>query len=193
MLYANQGDGTFRWYGWVHAEGMFTSAALADLNRDGNLDFYACNYITQHQLCKRNSGEPVVCHPNAFVGTPDVLYLNRGDGSFVDITQESGVGPDQGRGLGVLVADFDADGWPDIFIANDTNPNFLFHNQKALGNDGTPLSPKFRERGVESGCGLGGNGRAQAGMGIAFADFDCNGWPDIHVTNLFGELAVPQF
>ena len=120
------------------------------------------------------------CHPDVYKGTPPTLYHNNGDGTFTDVSSTSGIGTKPGNGLGVVTLDYDGDGWQDIFIANDSMPNFLFHNKR----DGT-----FEEVGYLAGVAVSGDGQAEAGMGVDAADLTGNGLMDLVVTHLDLQLA----
>lgn len=157
-----------------------TSATWLDFDRDGWLDLYVTNYvaITEGVTCPDRAGAPEYCGPTAYPGVRDRLFRNQGDGRFRDVSAESGIGAKPGRGLGVASIDFDRDGWRDIYVANDGEPNFLWRNR---GN-GT-----FQERALQAGVAMNGAGQAEAGMGIAVGDVDGDRWPDIFVTHLAGE------
>ena len=157
-----------------------SSMALADADGDGDLDLYVSRYLDydpEHGLVCRRDGpgsEPEVCDPSLFPGQHDRYYVNRGDGVFEDRATAAGLGGADGKGLGVLFTDLDADGWPDLYVANDLTLNLLFRN---LG-DGT-----FEDQSLMSGAAVNRNGRPEAGMGLAAADFDADGDPDLVVTN----------
>ena len=119
------------------------------------------------------------CDPRNFDGVPDLLYRNNGDGTFTDVSKKAGIANPAGKGLGVAFGDFDNDGWPDIYVANDTVRNFLYHNN----GDGT-----FTDLAYSAGVGYDPNGKPRAGMGAEFADFDGDGWLDIFVTNFSEEF-----
>jgi tetratricopeptide (TPR) repeat protein len=187
VLYQNNGDGTFS--DLTRASGMTgqhwsSSLAFADLDRDGFLDLYVVTYVLDpYRICRPEPGRIAICSPLNYKAEDDQLFQNRGDGTFADVTLPSGVMADDGKGLGIVIADLDNDGWPDIYIANDGTPNFLFHNE--TGSIGGPL--RFTERGLVSGAGVSGAGNSQAGMGIACADFDGDGLLDLYVTNFYFE------
>ena len=156
-----------------------TSCAFGDIDNDGDLDLYVVNYL---QFDANNppgrshfKGVEVMAGPHGLPAQHDVLYENLGDGTFADITEAAGCLPTQPAfGLGVIIVDFDQDGRQDIFVGNDSMPNFLYHN---LGNG------RFEERGVFSGIAANIDGGEQATMGIAIADVDANGYPDVFTTN----------
>jgi ankyrin repeat protein len=182
-LYRNNGDGTFTEVTAQASAGFSswsTSCAWGDFNKDGFLDLYLANYVdfgmNNNQFC----GDVVqrvraYCHPNVYGGLADVLLQNNGDGTFTDISKKAGIANPAGNGLGVVVGDYDNDGWPDIYVANDSVPNFLYRN---LGN-GT-----FEEVGQWAGVAVNRNGRPEAGMGTDLGDIDNDGLLDIFVTNL---------
>jgi len=183
ILYRNRGDGTFEdatERAGVAGGGWSSSAAWLDYDRDGRLDLFVARYVDyafeRNVIC----GDPArgiraYCHLDIYDGTTSLLYHNNGDGTFTDVSKASGIASQIGKGLGVVAADFDGDGWIDIYVANDSVRNFLFHNQ---GN-GT-----FKEIGIASGVALDEGGRPQAGMGTAAGDYDGDGRLDIIVTNL---------
>lgn len=157
-----------------------TSATWVDFDRDGWLDLYVVNYVelSPGVNCSDRAGMPEYCGPRAHPGATDRLYRNLGGEGFEDVTARSGIGAARGRGLGVATLDFDRDGWPDIYVANDGEPNFLWRNR----GDGT-----FEERALASGAALDASGQPEAGMGVAIGDVDLDGWADIYVTHLAGE------
>jgi enediyne biosynthesis protein E4 len=180
ILYHNNGDGTFTDVtakAGVAGGGWSVSAGFFDYDNDGKLDLFVTRYMewdTQHSKdCGGNYH--TYCPPGEFPRTTNILYHNRGDGTFEDVTVKSGVAAKKGRGLGVAFADYDGDGFTDIFVANDGMQQYLFHNN---GN-GT-----FSEVGMEAGAALNADGGPLSGMGVVFQDYDNDGRPDIIVTTL---------
>ncbi len=189
ILYHNNGDGTFTDVtgraGVADAGQWSTSAAWFDYDKDGWLDLVVCNYIDwspQNNIwCgEHRPGYRAYCHPDNYRGQHIALFHNNHDGTFTDVSLKSGVGKPEAKGMGVVTADFNNDGWPDIAIANDTWPNFLFINQ----HDGT-----FKDVSFISGIAASEDGRYEAGMGIDAADLFGNGWFDIYITHLDFELS----
>ncbi len=186
-LYRNNGDGTFTEVseraGVGARVGLWASAAFLDIEGDGDLDLYVTNY-TEYSLensvyCgNKTLGLRTYCHPDNYQGAPDVLYRNEGDGTFEDVTAEAGVEMPGGRGLGVIATDYDEDGDPDIYVANDSEMNFLFKN---LGGG------RFEETALAAGVGFDEEGRAEGSMGVDVADYDGDGKLDIFVTNYEAE------
>ena len=193
-LYRNQGDGTFDDItdraGLGGDRDWPTSAAFADFDNDGDLDLYVCHYLVWNaghpDVCNRPTkpGEPIdpnhlyeYCMPHPFPSQPDHLFRND-LGRFVDVTAEAGIVDPDGRGLGVVAADLDEDGLVDLFVANDTTANYLWHNLGGM---------KFEEAGMSSGVACNSQGSFQAGMGTAVGDLDGDGLPDLTVTNFYGE------
>jgi enediyne biosynthesis protein E4 len=185
VLYRNQGDGTFEDVtaaAGVSAPGFNTSCAFADLDGDGWLDLYIARYarydVALDVPCIRDS-LGVYCHPDSYPGAGDVVLRNRGDGTFVDVTDSSGVASlSPSHGLGVVVGDVDDDGDQDIYVANDLDPNFL------LLNDG---GGSFVDGAMLAGVAVSAVGKEEAGMGVAMADHDNDGDLDIAVTNFQSE------
>lgn len=186
VLYHNQGDGTFREV--TRETGAddprwSTSAAWGDVDRDGDLDLFVCNYLEYdlHDplMCRNPDGEPEICHPQEFGPLPNGFLLNRGDGTFEPAAEARGLRGEGSKSLGVVIADFNHDSQPDIYVANDMEANFLFLN------DG---SGDFREAAVEHGCAVNGQGHLQASMGVAFGDYDRNGFPDLYLTHFSGDF-----
>jgi len=185
VLYRNNGDGTFSdvtTQAGVEDQRWSSSAAFADIDRDGDLDLYVCNYVDftvrGNKKCFAPTGEVDYCAPAAYRPVPDRLFLNQGDGRFIDVTQRSGIGGSVGPGLGVTFADLDRNGWIDIYVANDGAANLLWMNK----GDGS-----FEENGLMAGAAYGADGVARAGMGVTAADFDNDGDDDLLVTNLLKE------
>ena len=186
-LYHNLGQGRFEDVttsaGLGGDRGWPTSAAWADLDNDGDLDLYVCQYLkwdaVNPTLCD-SPDQPGVhdyCEPRGFPALPDHVFRNDG-GRFVDVTEEAGIVDRDGRGLGVVAADLDGDGKTDLFVANDTTPNYFWHNRGGF---------RFSEQGLESGLATSAGGGYLAGMGVACGDFDGDGRPDLAVTNFFNE------
>ena len=188
ILYHNNGNGTFTdvtaQAGVADEGGWSTSAGWFDYDRDGYLDLLICNYIQwspeNNLWCgDHKPGYRAYCHPDNYRGQRLKLYHNNHDGTFTDVSDASGVGKPEAKGMGVVLADFNNDGWPDIFVANDTWPNFLFINN----HDGT-----FRDVSFTSGVAASEDGKYEAGMGADAADVDGDGWLDVYVTHLDFEL-----
>ena len=186
LLYENRGDGSFepRAAG-LDAAGWSAGAAFSDLDADGDLDLFVTRYLdwspANNPECARTVGGERIrsyCLPDAFSGVPDLLYENRGDGSFRDVSEAAGIALPTGKGLGVLAADLIGSPLPDLVVANDTTPNFLFENLGGL---------RFAERGLRAGLAYDGDGNALAGMGVAAADIEPDGDLDLFVTNFQGE------
>jgi hypothetical protein len=195
VLFRNRGDGTFEDvtekaglerpdpdYGTLWA----VAAAFFDYDNDGLLDLFVSNYCIwdpkTEPLCGPK-GMNDYCHPNNYKGLPNSLYRNKGDGTFEDVSAKSGIRAVVGKGMGIGLADFDDDGWMDVFVANDTEPNYLFHNE----GDGT-----FEEIGFVAGVAYPEAGRALSGMGADAKDLDDDGRPDIFHTALSSET-MPVF
>jgi len=194
-LYHNRGDGTFE--DVTARAGLLdkrtrwgTGCAFLDYDRDGRLDLLAANYIDldlaraptpDSGLC-RYKGVKVACGPPGLTGGKNVLFHNRGDGTFEDVSDKSGITKASGTyGLGVSTLDFDDDGWVDAYVANDSNPSALYRNN----HDGT-----FTDVAVTSGCAYSQDGKPQAGMGVAIGDYDHNGTMDIFKTNFAGDTST---
>jgi enediyne biosynthesis protein E4 len=188
-MYRNQGDGTFEEIASQNGtdDGRWSSsAAWTDLDLDGDLDLYVCNYLKYDPfaplLCEKD-GESAMCHPRQLEPWPDECFENLGDGTFAPVSDKWGLKGDGSKALGVVVADFDNNGWPDIYVANDTTANFMFINQAESGPDG----PRFIESAVRLGSALSGSGSFQASMGIAVGDIDNDQLIDIFLTHFTGE------
>lgn len=183
-LWKNLGDGSFE--DVTESAGVgdtrwSSSAAWADLDLDGDLDLYVCNYLQYEPSdplkCEKD-GQPALCHPRQLAAWPDECYRNRGDGTFEAMASAWGLSGPGNKALGVAIVDFNQDGWPDIYVANDTTANFLFLNQQGQG---------FTESALRLGCALNEEGAAQASMGVAVGDYDANGLPDVFLTHFTGE------
>ena len=189
ILYRNNGDGTFTDVtskAGVENRGRWaSSAAWFDYDNDGRLDLVIANYLDwspeKNFYCgDRAPGMRSYCHPDDYLGQPPTLYHNNGDGTFTDVSKSSGLEAKPANGLGVVTFDYDNDGWQDIFIANDSMPNSLFHNNR----DGT-----FRELAYLAGVAVSSDGRSEAGMGVDAADISGSGRLDLIVTHLDQQLA----
>jgi tetratricopeptide (TPR) repeat protein len=185
VLYHNNGDGTFSVVSDPATAGgplASSSVGFGDFDNDGLLDLYVVNYVRDwDRTCKNQSGQFATCLPSGFEAEQDRILHNQGDGTFADVTEHSGIVQNDGRGLGLLITDLNADGLADVYVANDGTANFVFMNDSAAG------TVHFIEMGLASGAAVSGQGRAEAGMGIAAADFDDNGLTDLFVTNFYQE------
>ncbi|MFQ5888819.1 MAG: CRTAC1 family protein [Gemmatimonadota bacterium] len=182
-LYRNNGDGTFTDVtaeAGISAPDWGASAAFFDYDLDGFLDLYATSYLELDPgvACTDEAGRPDYCGPRAFRGVPDVLYRNNGDGTFTDVSVLTGIASIASKGLGVVSADFDGDGYPDVYVANDGEPNQLWINR----GDGT-----FEDRATPLGAAVNALGHAEAGMGIALGDVDGDSDVDLFITHLRAE------
>ena len=192
VLYHNNGDGTFANVSekaGVASTGKrwSTGCAFVDYDRDGKLDLFVANYINMDLATAPvpESGPclyksvMVACGPPGLEGSKNILYHNNGDGTFTDVSEKSGIASANGTyGLGVLTADFDNDGWPDIYVADDSTASALYQNKK---------NGKFQDIAIEAGCALSPDGKPQAGMGVSAADYDMDGNLDIVKTNFAGD------
>jgi enediyne biosynthesis protein E4 len=186
VLYRNRGDGTFSDVTAAARVGearWSASCAFADLDRDGDLDLWVVNYVDAARKDNPYCGDSrrglrFYCHPLKYQPLPSTVYRNDA-GTFTDVTVSSGVAAHRSNGMGVVIADHDADGWPDVFVANDTMPNFLFSNQGKW---------KFAETGLAAGIAVASDGKARAGMGIDAGDYDGDGRLDVAITNLDFEM-----
>jgi hypothetical protein len=189
ILFHNNGDGTFS--DVTGKAGLYNEqvrwgagCTFLDYDRDGSLDLFVCNYVKfdleQAAASSRAAscqwkGIPVMCGPRGLIGDTNLLYHNNGDGSFTDVSEKAGIlKPGARFSITAVSYDFDNDGWPDIYVAVDSEPSMLFHNN----HDGT-----FTDIGVTAGCAYSEAGHEQAGMGVAVGDYDCDGWLDIFKTN----------
>lgn len=190
-LYRNNGDGTFT--DWSQGRGIAggdwsTSCLMVDLNGDGFPEIYDVTYVAgrepfEHVCHDTTTGSPRICSPAVFTAAQDRLFLNGADGTFADVSSSSGIHAPDGKGLGIVAADFDGSGRLSLYVANDTTPNFLFLNQTTEA--GRP--PLFLEQAMISGCAVDDYGQAQASMGIAADDADGDGLLDLFVTNFHKE------
>jgi enediyne biosynthesis protein E4 len=187
-LFRNTGKGTFvdvtSKSGLGGRQALSTSALWFDFDRDGLLDLFVCNYVRwspEHDVfCSLDGKHKSYCTPEAYRGETCWLFRNRGDGTFEDITAKSGVFDSSSKSLGVAMFDYDHDGWPDLLVANDTQPNKLYRNQ----HDGT-----FKDVGMEAGVALSPDGKARAGMGVDTGDFTNSGAQGLAITNFDNEMA----
>ena len=186
-LYRNEGNGAFSDVTAAARAGAplwSASCAFSDLDRDGDLDLFVANYVNadraRNPFCgNAQQGRRFYCHPLNFEPLPNTVLRNDGGGVFTDVSAKSGVAAHRGNGLGVVVADYDGDGWPDVFVANDSVPNFLFRND---GNW------RFTETALAAGVAAATDGKARAGMGIDTGDYDADGRLDLIITNLDFEM-----
>ncbi len=186
-LFRNTGKGTFfdvtRTSGLQGRLGFSTSALWFDFDRDGLLDLFVCNYVKwspeRDVFCSVDGQHKSYCTPEAYHGETCWLFRNRGDGTFEDVTAKSGIFDSSSKSLGVAMLDFDQDGWPDLLVANDTQPNKLYKNLR----NGT-----FKDVAVDAGIALSTEGKARAGMGVDAADFDNSGRPGAAITNFDNEM-----
>jgi len=183
ILYHNNGDGTFTDVtvkAGVPGSGWCTGACFVDYDRDGKLDLIVSRYVewdfTSNLYCgSHQPGYRAYCHPDQFKAISYLVYHNNGDGTFTDVSKKCGIAASPGKGLGIALGDFDRDGWPDIFVANDSVAEQLFHNNR----DGT-----FSEVALAAGLAYDQNGHVFAGMGVDFGDYNNDGWPDVFVNAL---------
>lgn len=183
-LYRNRGGGVFEdvtGRAGIVADPWSVSAGWFDYDNDGWLDLFVSNYVAWDAASEPECGEPAArfyCHPNKYPGLPNRLYHNNHDGTFTDVSARSGISRHIGKGMGVAFADFDGDGFTDVFVANDSVRNFLFRNR----GDGT-----FEESGIEAGVAFRDDGAPIAGMGVDFRDFDNDGKPDLVVSGMIND------
>jgi enediyne biosynthesis protein E4 len=187
ILYRNNGDGTFTDVtekAGVAAPGWATSAVWFDYDNDGKLDLFVCRFAdfekSKHVFCgNEQTGKRYNCSPRSYPSSRSWLFHNNGDGTFKDVSMESGIAKSLGKAWGVVATDIDNDGWMDLFVANDTVQNFLFLNKK---------NGKFAEIALEAEVAFSQDGRERGGMGVDSADFDQDGWQDLFVTNVDQEM-----
>src|SRR5712675_401569 len=186
-LYRNNGDGTFTDVtekAGVAAPGWASSAVWFDYDNDGKLDLFVCRFVdfdkSKNKFCgDERKGERYYCIPRVYQPAKSWLFHNNGNGTFTDVTQDSGIGKALGKAWGVVATDVNNDGWMDLFVANDTVANFLFVNKR---------NGKFEEMGLGAGVAYSQDGRERSGMGVDSADFDQDGWQDLFVTNVDQEM-----
>ena len=182
ILYRNNGDGTFADVtakAGVAAPGWSTCAVWFDYDSDGRLDLFVSSFVfydkTQNLYCTDELKKRYYCVPSLFKPMPSRLFRNRGDGTFADVSKESGVADSPGKSFGAVATDVNNDGLADLFVANDTMPNFLFVNQGG---------GKFTEEGLAAGVAYSEAGKPRSGMGVDAADYDGDGWQDLFVANI---------
>ncbi len=186
-LFQNTGKGTFvdvtRHSGLMGHEGFSTSALWFDYNRDGLLDLFVCNYVKwspeEDVFCTLDGKRKSYCTPEAYRGSTCWLFRNKGDGTFEDVTAASGIFDTSSKSLGVAMFDYDNDGWPDLFVANDTQANKLYRNLR---------NGRFEDVALEAGVAFSEDGKARAGMGVDVADYDNSGLAGLVVTNFDNEM-----
>jgi enediyne biosynthesis protein E4 len=186
-LFRNTGKGTFvdvtKTSGFDGRMAFSTSAMWVDFDRDGLLDLFVCNYVKwtaeRDVFCSLDGKQKSYCTPEAYRGETCWLFRNRGNGTFEDVTATCGIFDSSSKSLGVALLDDDQDGWPDIFVANDTQPNKLYRNQR---------NGRFRDAALQAGVALSDDGKARAGMGVDAADFDNSGRAGLAVTNFDNEM-----
>jgi hypothetical protein len=185
ILYHNNGDGTFTDVtakAGVAAPGWSTSAAWFDYDNDGRLDLFVCQYVkldTSIWCGNKLTGERWYCRPTVYNSTPSWLFHNNGDGTFTDVSKETGIAQSQGKALGVVAADINNDGWMDLFVGNDTEPNFLWINRG---------KGRFEEIGAFAGVGFNAFGLARSGMGVDASDYDQDGRIDLFISVVDREM-----
>ena len=187
ILFKNTGKGTFRDVtkasGLGGRQAFSTSALWFDFDRDGLLDLFVCNYVKwspgHDVFCSLDGKNKSYCTPEAYRGETCWLFHNLGNGKFEDVTPTSGIFDSSSKSLGVALLDYDEDGWPDLLVANDTQPNKLYRNQR----NGT-----FKDVAVEAGIAFSAEGKARAGMGVDVADFNNSGRPGVAITNFDNEM-----
>jgi hypothetical protein len=187
ILYHNNGNGTFTDVtekAGLAAPGWASSAVWFDYDNDGRLDLFVCRFVdfdkSKNKFCgNEKTGERFYCIPRIYSPAASWLFHNNGDGTFTDVSRESGIAKSLGKAWGVVATDVNNDGWMDLFVANDTVANFLFVNKR---------NGKFNELGLEAGVAYSQDGRERSGMGVDSADYDQDGWQDLFVTNVDQEM-----
>jgi hypothetical protein len=191
ILYRNNGDGTFTDVtekAGVAAPGWSSSAVWFDYDNDGRLDLFVCQFADYDKLRTHHCGDPnypqiatmnEYCYPKVYDPAPSWLFHNNGDGTFTDVSQKTGIAENRGKAWGAVATDINNDGWMDLFVSNDTVPNFLFANREGK---------RFEEIGFTSGVGYGEGGKVRSGMGVDSADVNQDGWMDLFVTNIDHEM-----
>ena len=186
ILYRNNGDGTFTDVtdqAGVAAPGWASSAVWFDYDNDGKVDLFVCRFVdfdkSKNKFCgDARTGERYYCLPRVYEPMPSYLFHNNGDGTFRNVSEETGIAKAHGKAWGAVATDINNDNWMDLFVANDTVPNFLFVNRKG----------KFEEVGLAAGVAYSQDGRARSGMGVDSADYDQDGWQDLFVANVDHEM-----
>ena len=186
ILYRNNGDGTFTDVtdkAGVAAPGWASSAVWFDYDNDGKIDLFVCRFVdfdkSKNKFCgDARTGERYYCLPRVYEPMPSYLFHNNGDGTFRDVSEETGIRKAHGKAWGAVATDINNDNWMDLFVANDTVPNFLFVNRKG----------KFEEIGLAAGVAYSQDGRARSGMGVDSADYDQDGWQDLFLSNVDHEM-----
>ncbi len=186
ILYHNNHNGTFTDVtekAGVGAPGWASSAVWFDYDNDGKLDLFVCRFVdfdkSKNKFCgNRETGERYYCIPRVYDPMPSWLFHNDGDGTFSDVSRQTGIAKSLGKAWGVVATDINNDGWMDLFVANDTVENFLFANRQG----------RFEEIGLQAGVGYSPDGRPRSGMGVDSADYDGDGWMDLFVANVDQEM-----
>ena len=186
ILYRNNGDGTFTDVtakAGISTPGWASSAVWFDYDNDGRLDLFVCRFVEFDKQANKFCGnegtrERHYCIPRVYPPAHSWLFHNNGDGTFTDVSAQTGIAAGLGKAWGVVATDINNDGWMDLFVANDTVANFLWTNHQG----------KFKDEGIEAGVGYSADGRARSGMGVDAADLDQDGWQDLTVTNVDQEM-----
>ncbi|WP_263359047.1 CRTAC1 family protein [Acidicapsa ligni] len=186
ILYRNNGDGTFTDItekSGIVTPGWASSAVWFDYDNDGRLDLFVCRFVEfakqDNKFCgNEKTGDRYYCIPSVYPPAASWLFHNNGDGTFTDVSAQTGIASVKGKAWGAVATDVNNDGWMDLFVANDTERNFLFINHQG----------KFKDEGLEAGIAYSADGRARSGMGVDSADLDQDGWQDLFVTNVDQEM-----